>query len=56
MNNAAIKIYIEDSCDFTEAFEYCQEYLYKYGGKYAQIVDQYGLVWDSKTGMNIKNR
>lgn len=41
---------------FTEAFEWCREYLSKYGGTHAEIFDEYGLVWDNRNGMNLKNR
>jgi hypothetical protein len=42
--------------DFTEAFEWCKEYLGKYKGEHAEIFDGHGLVWDNRNGMNLKNR
>lgn len=41
---------------FTEAFEWCQEWLNNQSATHAEIFDQYGLIWDNRNGMNLKNR
>lgn len=45
-----------DSSQFTEAHEWSTEWLENDDAIRAEIFDSYGLVWDNKNGMNLKNR